>query len=190
MESAKRLLLGVTGGIAAYKAVELTSLAVKAGFDVRVVMTPAATQFVGPLTFEAMSGNTVMTETLETGTSGDETNAIRHISWAKWADVTCIAPLTAASMARLAHGLADNALTTVWLAIPEGIPNILCPAMNTQMWFNPITQRNIKILKETGRFQWVEPISKRLACGDEGVGALAEPQDILKAIIQHVGGPS
>lgn len=184
MVKSKRLLLGVTGGIAAYKAADLTSLAVKAGLEVRVVMTPAATHFVGPLTFEAMSGHSVMTDVLKTGSGDTGPNAIRHISWAKWADVACIAPLTATTMARLAHGLADNALAAVWLALPEGTPNILCPAMNTQMWLNPLTQRNVDILRQAPRFQWVGPTTKRLACGDEGIGALAEPEDILKAILQ------
>lgn len=181
-----RLLLGVSGGIAAYKAVHLVSLAVKANFDVRVVMTPSATSFVGPITFEAMSGNPVMVETLETGGTLEEASAVRHISWAKWAHIACIAPLTAASMAKLTHGIADNALTTVWLALPPETPNLLCPAMNTQMWNHPATQRNLKLLQECARFQIMDPVSKRLACGDVGVGGLPEPEDILATLLSSL----
>ena len=147
-------------------------------------MTPAATHFIGQLTFEALTGEPVMTEVLETGAGIDGPSAIRHISWAKWADVAVIAPLSASSMARLAHGLADNALTTVWLALPEQSPNFLCPAMNTQMWDNPITQRNIEILRQSGRYRFIDPINKRLACGDVGVGGLEEPENIMKQILQ------
>lgn len=183
MTAPKNLLLGVTGGIAAYKAAHLTSLAVKAGLRVRVIMTPAATHFIGPMTFEALTGEPVMTDVLETGGGADGPSAIRHISWAKWADIAVIAPLTAASMARLAHGLADNALTTVWLALPESTPNYLCPAMNTEMWDNPLTQRNLNILREAGRYTFIDPIYKRLACGDVGVGGLEEPEQIMKRIL-------
>jgi phosphopantothenoylcysteine decarboxylase/phosphopantothenate--cysteine ligase len=190
MATPQRLLLGITGGIAAYKAATVVSLAQKGGFEVRVIMTPAATKFVGPLTFEALSGHPVMTDTFETGSDGNSTSAVRHISWAKWADVACIVPLTAASMARLAHGLADNALATVWLALPAKTPNILCPAMNTEMWNHPLTQRNVAILRETGRFRWMNPIHKRLACGDVGIGALAEPDDIFMAIQSAIADPS
>jgi len=186
MAQKTKLLLGVSGGIAAYKSVHLVSLAVKANFDVRVVMTPSATEFVGPITFEAMSGNPVMVDTLETGGSFEETSAIRHISWAKWADIACIAPLTAASLGKLTHGIADNALTTVWLAIPPETPNVLCPAMNTQMWDHPATQRNLALTHEMGRFTVLDPVSKRLACGDIGVGGLPEPEDILAVLINAV----
>ena len=177
-----RLLLGVTGGIAAYKAVELVSLAVKGGAEVRVVMTPAATAFVGPLTFEAMSGHPVMIDLLALGHAPDGVSAIEHISWAKWADAACIAPLTAATMGKLACGIADNALLTVWMALPTGIPNLLCPAMNTQMWAHPIVQRNRRWLTDCGRYSWVDPVEKRLACGDVGVGGLARPSDIFAAL--------
>lgn len=177
-----RLLLGVTGGIAAYKACELTSRIVKRGGEVRLVMTPAATRFVGPLTFESLSGHPVMIDILETGGSDEGASSVRHIAWAKWATHAALAPLTASTLGRLACGIADDALVTTWLAIPPGIPNLLCPAMNTQMWDHPIVRRNLKWLEETGRYTIVAPTEKRLACGDVGVGGLAEVDDIVAAL--------
>ncbi len=181
-DSPRHLLLGVCGGIAAYKAADLCSQAVKAGFHVRVVMTPSATRFVGPLTFEALTGHPVMVDALATGHGSDGVSAIEHIAWAKWAHVACVAPLTASTLGKLACGLADDALSTVWMALPDGVPSLLCPAMNTAMWDNPVVRRNVRWLDELGRYTWVDPTSKRLACGDVGVGGLAEVPDILEAI--------
>ena len=172
------LLLGVTGGIAAYKSCELVSLARKAGHEVRVVMSPNAERFVGAATFEALSGHAVLTDTFQHGTGG----GIDHIEWAKWADVACIAPLTANTLGKLACGLPDDGLTTVWMAIPRDIPCFLAPAMNTEMWAHPVVLRNLRWLAELDRYQFIEPIAKRLACGDTGVGAMAEPVDILEAV--------
>jgi len=177
------LLLGVTGGIAAYRAADLTSAAVKAGYDVRVVMTDAATRFIAPLTFEALSMHAVMVDTFHTGPSADGVGSIDHVSWAKWADIALIAPLTASTLGKLACGVADNALTTTWLALPASAPQLLAPAMNTQMWDHPIVQRNRRWLEETGRFHFVEPVAKRLACGDVGVGGLASTDDLLAAVV-------
>jgi phosphopantothenoylcysteine synthetase/decarboxylase len=177
------ILLGVTGGIASYKAADLTSRLIGAGHSVRVVMTAEATRFVGPLTFEALSGHPVMTDALAVGQSVDGPSAIHHISWAKWADVAVIAPLTANTLARLACGLADDAISTVWMALPASVPKVLCPAMNTQMWDQPVTQRNLRWIQELGRYTVVDPVEKRLACGDVGVGGLAETADIMDAII-------
>ncbi len=185
MDRRPHLLLGVSGGIAAYKAADLTSLAIKAGYDVRVVMTRGAVRFIGPLTFEALTDHPVMTTALATGASADGTSAIEHISWAKWADVTCVAPLTASTMGKLACGIADDALTTVWMALRDGVPCLLAPAMNTAMWDHPVVQRNRRWIDELGRYSWVEPVSKRLACGDVGVGGLASPADILTAVRAH-----
>ncbi len=150
---AMNLLLCVTGGIAAYKACELCSAALKQGHVVRVVMTASATKFVGPLTFEGLTGHRVMVDTFA--------DAMDHIRWAKWADVAVVAPLTANTLAKLAVGLADDALTTVLMALPAGKPVVLAPAMNTEMWHSPVVQR--------------------LACGDFGPGALADPAEILAA---------
>jgi len=178
----RRILLGVSGGIAAYKAADLVSRLVKADREVRVVMTRSATRFVTPLTFEAMSGHPVMVDALATG-SGGEASAIEHIDWAKWADRAVVAPCTANTLARLAVGLADDALSTVFMALPEGVPTWVCPAMNTAMWDHPVVQRNLRWLDELGRYTIVAPTSKRLACGDVGVGGLAEVDDIVSAVL-------
>jgi len=168
-----KLLIGVTGGIAAYKACELVSLAVKAGHEVRVMMTGNAKRFVGPTSFEALSGHAVMDDTFA--------DALAHIEWAKWADVVCLAPLSANTLGKLACGLADDALTTVTMAIPRGVRVVLGPAMNTEMWENPVVQRNLTWLQEMDRFIMVAPVDKRLACGDHGPGGLASPEDLLAA---------
>lgn len=175
------LLLGVTGGIAAYKACELVSLAVKAGHSVRVVMTPNATRFVGPLTFEALSGSPVLLDTFVGAPIAGSLSAIDHIDWAKWADVALVAPLSANTLGKLACGLADDALSTVLMAIPARTPVVLAPAMNTAMWDHPVVRRNLRWIAELQRYQLVDPVSKRLACGDVGPGGLADPADLLAA---------
>lgn len=180
--SPPRLLLGVTGGIAAYKAADLASKAVGAGFEVRVMMTRSATRFIGPLTFEALTGHPVFVDVLETGADPDGASAVRHISWARWPDVVCLAPLTQSTLARLAIGLSDDALLTVVHALRPEVPVLLAPAMNTQMWEHPTTRRNLAWLRETGRYTFVDPVAKRLACGEVGDGALAEVPDLLAAI--------
>ena len=108
-------------------------------------------------------------------------HAMDHIHWAKWADVACVAPLTANTMAKIAFGMADNSLSTTFLAIPAQTPIVLCPAMNTEMWKHPSVVRNRAWIDELERYTWVDPIEKRLACGDFGLGALAEPDQIIKA---------
>ena len=180
------ILLGVSGGIAAYKAAALTSQLIKNDHRVRVVMTENATRFVGAITFEALSQHPVMTDALATGASGEHVASIEHIEWAKWADLAVVAPLTANTLAKLACGLADDALTTVLMALPAGKRVILCPAMNTAMWEHPIVQRNLGWIGDLNRYEIVEPVHKRLACGDVGVGGLAEVSDI----IEHIEGPS
>ena len=182
-ERPARLLLGVSGGIAAYKAADLTSSALRAGYEVRVVMTEAATRFITPLTFEALTGHPVLVDALSlSGAHAPGETSIDHIAWARWADLACVAPLTANTLARLAVGLADDALTAVWMALPASTPSVLCPAMNTHMWEQPVVQRNIRWIDDLGRHTWVWPIAKRLACGDVGVGGLAEVPDILTAL--------
>jgi phosphopantothenoylcysteine decarboxylase/phosphopantothenate--cysteine ligase len=174
------VLLGVSGGIAAYKACELTSLLVKAGHSVRVAMTAGATRFVGPVTFEGLTGMPVLLDTFA--------DPMAHVDVAKWADVAAVAPLSANTLARLACGLADDVLSTTLLALPRGRRCVLGPAMNTEMWFHPVVQRNLEWLRAIDRFVIVEPIAKRLACGDVGPGALAEPADLLAAIEAAVAG--
>lgn len=172
--TAMKILLGVTGGIAAYKAADLCSGLVKKGHSVRVVMTENATRFVGEATFGGLTGSPVMTCTYA--------DPMAHIEWAKWPDAAAIVPLTANTMAKLAMGIADDALTTVFMAIPARTPILLAPAMNTEMWGHPVTQRNRRWLDELGRYRFADPISKRLACGDTGVGGLQEVPDLLSAI--------
>ena len=167
------LLVCITGGIAAYKACELCSAALKRGHSVRVVMTQSATKFIGPLTFEGLTGQRVMVDTFA--------DAMDHIHWAKWADVAVVAPLTANTLSKLAVGLADDALTTVLMALPVGKPVVLAPAMNTEMWHNPVIQRNLGWIDDLGRYTMVQPAVKRLACGDFGPGGLADPAEILAA---------
>lgn len=166
------LLLGVSGGIAAYKACELASLAIKRGHEVRVMMTANATRFVGPITFEGLTGHRPMTDTFSDG--------MAHITLAKWAGCVCLAPATANVLAKLATGLADDPLTTTALATPAATPIVVAPAMNTEMWRHPATARNLRWLDELGRYHLISPVSKRLACGDVGVGGLAEPSEILR----------
>ena len=142
------------------------------------------TRFVGPLTFEALCNHPVMVNALSTGASPEGASAVEHVSWAKWADVAVVAPATANTIGKLACGLADDALSTVWLALPPDVPRLLCPAMNTRMWDNPMVQRNLGWLSDAG-FELVAPTRKRLACGDVGVGGLAEVDDIVEAIRRH-----
>ena len=169
-----KILLGITGGIAAYKSCNLCSMAIKNGHDVTVVMTNNATQFVGKMTFEGLTGNPVLTNTFD--------NAMDHIQWAKWADIVTVAPLSANSLAKVALGICDDLLSTLICATPQNTPILLCPAMNTNMWDNPITQRNVRWIRESNRFSIIDPVEKRLACGDFGIGGLPEPIEILKKI--------
>ena len=175
------VLVGVSGGIAAYKAADLVSNLVKR-HAVRVIMTPSATAFVGPLTFEALSGHPVMVDILATGATPDGASAIEHISVAKWADVAVLAPLTAGTLGKLANGIADNALLTTWLALPSTVRQLLCPAMNTKMWEHPAVRRNMAFVRGDGLYTVVAPTEKRLACGDVGVGGLADVADIVAEI--------
>ncbi|MFT4625529.1 MAG: phosphopantothenoylcysteine decarboxylase/phosphopantothenate--cysteine ligase [Myxococcota bacterium] len=178
-----KVLLGVSGGIAAYKAADLTSHLVKAGAQLRVVLTPSALHFIGPLTFEALSGHPVMVDTFATGGAPGGVSAVEHIAWAKWADVAVLAPTTASTLGKLANGIADNALLTVWLALPGDVPQLICPAMNTAMWEHPAVQDSLHTLERHGRYTVVAPVAKRLACGDVGVGGLAEVPDIVAAVL-------
>ena len=172
----KRVLLGVTGGIAAYKAAELVRRLREAGAEVSVVMTASATRFVTPLTFEVLSGRPVATSLFDV-----DDPQIEHIRLARWPDVICVAPCTANTIARFAHGLADDLLSTLWLASLPEVPLVLAPAMNTAMWDKPIVQSNLAALVDGGRCTLVPPVSKTLACGEEGTGGLAEVADIVAA---------
>ena len=175
----KNIVLGVSGGIAAYKSVELLRLFVKEGANVRVIMTRNAQKFVGALTFEALSGQAVCSDLFE---KGDDAS-IRHISWAEQADIAVIAPATANIIGKLANGIADDALSTFMMAVT--CPIILCPSMNTHMFESNAVQRNLEILRSDGYFI-IDPESGSLACGTTGPGRLPEPHDILDRTVFYL----
>ncbi len=171
----KKIVLCVCGGIAAYKSVELLRLFQKAGADVKVVMTQNAAQFVGPMTFEAISGHPVFS-----GMYGGNPDAqMRHIAWAETADTVVIAPATANIIGKLANGIADDAMTTFMLAVTA--PKIICPSMNTHMYENRALQRNLDVLEGNG-FAIVDPGEGELACGAVGAGRLPEPEYIFDRV--------
>jgi phosphopantothenoylcysteine decarboxylase/phosphopantothenate--cysteine ligase len=177
MEDRKTVLLGITGGIAAYKSAYVASGLRKKGYDVHVVMTENAAEFITPLTFETLTGNRCTVDMFDRDFEYD----VKHISLAKAADLVLIAPATANTIAKLAHGIADNMLTTTVLACT--CPKIIAPAMNTAMFDNPATQDNLDILRDYG-FEVIEPAEGLLACGDEGKGKMPEP-DYLIACVEH-----
>jgi phosphopantothenoylcysteine decarboxylase/phosphopantothenate--cysteine ligase len=133
-----------------------------------------------------MSGHPVMTDALAAGAS-EGTSSVDHIAWAKWADVAIVAPMTANTLARLACGLADDALSTVFMALPARVPCLVAPAMNTAMWEHPVVQRNLEWLLALGRYRVIPPTAKRLACGDVGMGGLAEVDDLVVAVAAALG---
>jgi len=182
------VLLGVTGGIAVYKACELVRRLRDGGHEVQVAMTESATRFVTPMTFGVLSGKPVATSLWDPSDP-----SIDHIRLARWPDVIAIAPTTANTIGRLANGLADDLLSTVVLASRDDVPVLLAPAMNTAMWNNPLVQRNLTLLREVDggrRYRIVPPTEKTLACGEEGVGALADESEILAAIEEAGGAAS
>jgi phosphopantothenoylcysteine decarboxylase/phosphopantothenate--cysteine ligase len=170
-----RLLLGVSGGIAAYKAAELIRLMRIAGADVRVVMTPAATDFVGPLTLQALSGNEVRTDLLDPRAEA----GMGHIELARWADRVLVAPATADLIARLAAGFANDLLTTLILA--TAAPVAVAPAMNQRMWLHPATQANVELLRRRG-VAILGPGEGSQACGESGPGRMLEPVEIMSRL--------
>ena len=175
----RRILLGVTGSIAAYKACELVRLLVRDGAEVQVVMSPAAEQFVGAMTFEALSRKPVRTALFDREAEA----AMSHIELARWADAVVIAPASANCLARLAMGLADDLLTTLCLATRA--PIMIAPAMNAAMWENPATQGHVHALAERG-VQVIRPDVGEQACGETGPGRLPDPE-YLRAAIEEIG---
>lgn len=171
--SNRRVLLGITGGIAAYKSAELTRLLSKAGAEVRVVMTNAATEFITPLTLQALSGNRVHTTLLDTEAEA----GMGHIELARWPDLVLIAPTSANFIAKMAEGKADDILSTLLLATKA--PIAIAPAMNQAMWSNEATQQNLKTLQERG-ITVFGPASGEQACGDVGFGRMLEPEQLLQ----------
>ncbi len=183
MLKGKSILLGVSGGIAVYKSAELVRLLVKEGASVHVVMTANAQQFVTPLTFQALSNNTVGIDLF----SMESESRISHIQKARLPDLVLIAPATANVMAKMAAGIADDYLTTILLATTA--PVLVCPAMNVKMWEHPATQRNLRSLAELG-YQIQPPGVGYLACQEEGAGRLAELGDILEKAIRMLTPPT
>lgn len=179
MLKGKTVLLGVTGGIAAYKAAGLASALVKQHAAVEVVMTQHATEFITPLTFEQLTGRKVMVDTFDR----NFVHQVEHISLAQRTDLVIIAPATANICAKLAHGLADDMLTTTVLACR--CPKLIAPAMNTNMYENPVTQDNLDTLRRYG-WEVIAPASGRLACGAVGPGKLPEPETLLQYVLYHL----
>ena len=171
----KTVVLCVTGGIAAYKAADLTSKLRHAGAAVRVLMTESATQFISPMTFETLSGNRTVVDTFDRNFAWE----VEHISLAKAADVFVIAPATANVIAKAAHGIADDMVTTTLLATKA--PVVIAPAMNTGMYDNPVTQQNLQTLRMRG-FHIIDPAAGRLACGDTGRGKLPDTPVLIHGI--------
>lgn len=174
-----RIVLGVTGSIAAYKSADLASQLTKIGHQVFVVMTQAATTFITPLTLETLTRNSVI------ASWEDEKQSWKpgHIELADQADLFVVAPLSANTMAKLALGFADEPLGAIYLALPRSAKVLLCPAMNGKMWLHPATQRHAQQLSSDG-CEWVEPEYGDLACGYQGVGRLASVDAILKKIAE------
>ena len=182
MLKGKTVLLGVTGGIAAYKAAALASALVKQHATVEIIMTKNAAQFITPLTFEQLTGNRTVTDTFDRNFS----HQVEHISLAQRTDLVIIAPATANVCAKLAHGLADDMLTTTVLACK--CPKLIAPAMNTNMYENPVTQDNLDILRRYG-WEVIEPASGRLACGAVGKGKMPEPETLVQHILKNIAMP-
>jgi len=172
-----KILLGVTGGIAAYKSLELTRLFVKAGDQVQVVMTSGAKEFIQPLSFQALSGNPVRDSLFD----AHQEAGMGHIELARWADQIVIAPASAETLAKLRMGRADDLLTTLCLATDK--PILIAPAMNRLMWANQATQENVQVLKNRG-FSLLEPAEGEQACGEVGAGRMPEPSEIFDAVVE------
>ncbi|MDH5553309.1 MAG: bifunctional phosphopantothenoylcysteine decarboxylase/phosphopantothenate--cysteine ligase CoaBC, partial [Nitrosomonas sp.] len=174
-QTSKRILLGITGGVAAYKAAELARLLTQDGIDVQVVMTPSSCQFVGPITLQALTGKPVFTELWQ----NNDADSMAHINLSREADVILIAPASANFIAKLANGLADDLLSTLCLA--RNCPLMIAPAMNRQMWENPATQRNLSMLRQDG-VKILGPASGEQACGEVGMGRMLEANELAEAV--------
>ena len=182
MERKKTVLLCVTGGIAAYKIATLASMLVKTGYDVKVVMTQNATNFINPLVFETLTQHKCLIDTFDRNFE----YSVEHVTLAKWADIVMIAPATANVIGKLAHGIADDMLTTTFLACRS--PKYIVPAMNTQMYENPITQDNLKTLEHYG-FAVIPSESGLLACKDVGSGRLPKEDVLIEYILHTIARP-
>jgi len=175
----KKIILGITGSIAAYKAATLVSMLIKRKANVHVIMTQNATKFIAPLTFETLSGNKVHTDTFDLSPD----HSVHHITLVKDCDIFLIAPATANVIAKIVHGIADDMLTSTFIACHS--VKMVSPTMNTYMYENPINQDNISLCKKYG-IKVIEPASGRLACGDSGKGKMPEPEFLLEEIIHEI----
>lgn len=177
MLEGKHIILGVTGSIAAYKIASLASMLKKQKADVTVIMTKNATNFIHPITFEELTGNKCLVDTFDRNFK----HSVEHISLARWADVFLVAPASANVIAKAAHGLADDMLTTTFLACD--CPKLIAPAMNTRMYENPITQDNLRTLRQY-HIEVIEPATGYLACGDVGAGKMPEPSLLYEYLVK------
>ena len=175
-----QITLAVTGSISAYKAADITSQLTKLGFEVKVLMTPAARKFITPLTLQILSKHQVGLDVM----IEDDPQRIEHIDIGKETDIFLVAPASANTIAKLAMGLADNMVTSTALALPQGTKKLLAPAMNTRMLEHPATQRNLKLLQDYG-YQIIQPRHATLACGDQGSGALASVETIVETVKEN-----
>lgn len=177
------ILIGVTGGIAAYKAVGCASKLTKENYSVTVAMSPGALEFVRPLSFAAVTGRSVITSIFPDTATATSTTIYPHIYPASETDIFLLVPASADIIAKIANGIADDAVCASALALPAGCRKIFCPAMHVNMWSNASVQRNVATLHEDG-WEQIGPNDGRLACGAEGPGRMAEPEEILAKIMQ------
>jgi len=181
----KKILIALSGGIACYKTATLISRLVQRGAEVRVIMTDAATKFITPLTLQSLSGHPVLTSIWQ----HDDRPDSQHIGLARWCDVFCIAPASADMIAKLAHGLTPDLVSLTASALPADTPLLLAPAMNADMWTNPICQRNLKLLREhLPNLHEVGPEDGWQACRTSGGGRMSEPEAIRDAIVSLLEG--
>lgn len=183
LEDRPRVLVAVTGGIACYKVCHVVSRLSQEGVDVRVMMTEAATHFVTPLTFQSLSGQPVYTSLWQAPTAPES----QHIELARWPHVVLVAPATANIIGKLAQGICDDLVSTTLTALPSELPVVLAPAMNADMWANPIVQRNASTLRDLLHYRMVGPESGWQACRTQGAGRMSEPQAILQAVREELG---
>ncbi len=176
----RHVLLGITGGIAAYRACDLSRDFIKRGATVRAVMTKNATRFITPLTLEVLTGHAVHCDVFDSETARE----VLHIELAKWADIVLIAPATANIIGKIACGIADDLLSTIVMAVPQKTPVAIAPAMNVEMWNNPIVQKNVAFLESLGTYHIIQPIEGLLACGDVGKGKIADNELIVQNVAQ------
>jgi len=179
----RRILVALTGGIAAYKTATLVSRLAQAGADVRVIMTEAATKFITPLTLQSLSGHPVLTNMWDYGAPGNDHPESQHIGLARWCDAMTIAPCSADTLAKLAVGLTPDLVSLTACALPADIPLLIAPAMNADMWANPIVQRNLQILRDLlPNFHEVGPDDGWQACRTSGSGRMSDPDAILESL--------